>query len=194
MTVTDSGNGLVDPVSAVASFAVVVRAAHAGPQLAPVGNQAGSERQTLAFSLRANDADSDALTFRMSGAPDGAALDPVTGQFSWTPGGNQAGSYTITFSVTDGHSVSIETVTLAIANANQPPTFVPMGVQLVREGSDLVFRAIATDADGDPVQLSVLSGMPQGALFEASRGEFQWTPGFDQQGDHLLRLQAVDPS
>ena len=194
VTVTDSGNGLVAPASAAASFAVVVRAANAGPQLAPVGNRSGAEGQVLAFALRASDADYDPLTFTMTGAPDGAVLDPVTGAFSWTPLGNQSGSYSITFRASDGHSASTETVNVTIANSNQAPIFVPMGVQLVREGQEVVFRALATDPDGEAVQLAVLSGLPQGALFVPARGEFQWTPGFDQQGDHLLRLQATDIS
>src|SRR5690606_34280980 len=89
---------------------------------------------------------------------------------------------------------SSETVTIAVADVNHAPVFVPTGLQLLREGADLVFRVVAGDPDGDPLQLSVISGLPAGALFAASRGEFQWTPGFDQAGDHVVKFRAIDPS
>ena len=52
---TDSGSGVVTPVSANALFKVTVRAANAAPQLAPVGNQSVAEGGDLAFTLRGGD-------------------------------------------------------------------------------------------------------------------------------------------
>src|SRR5690606_21918254 len=164
------------------------------PQIAPVGDREVAEGEALAFSLRGVDADDDELTYRMTGAPEGAALDPLTGTFSWTPGLDASGVHEITFIVTDGHSSSSETVSITVANTNRAPQFVPAGLQLVREGSSLTFRIVAGDPDGEPVQYSVLTGLPEGALFVANRGEFQWTPGYDQAGDHAIRFRAVDPS
>ena len=40
--------------------------------------------------------------------------------------------------------------------------------------------------------LAAAAGLPEGALFVASRGEFSWTPGFDQAGDHLITFAAVE--
>ncbi|MGE1070959.1 hypothetical protein, partial [Pantoea agglomerans] len=75
VTVTDSGSGVVTPVSDTASFKVVVRATNAAPQLAPVGNHSITEGEALAFTLSGADADNDRLTFTMSGAPETASLD-----------------------------------------------------------------------------------------------------------------------
>src|SRR3546814_2593813 len=90
------------------TFRVIVRAANAGPRLAPVGDKQATEGAELAFSLRGADADGDTLTFTMDGAPEGASLDPVTGAFRWTPPGNASGSYAVTFTASDGHSSSSE--------------------------------------------------------------------------------------
>ena len=76
---------------------------------------------------------------------------------------------------------------------NQAPQFVPMGMQLAREGAALVFRIAAGDVDGDPVVLQAPNGLPEGMLFVPASGEIQWTPGFQQAGDHLLRFTATDP-
>src|SRR3546814_14686650 len=80
---------------------------------------------------------------------------PVTGAFRWTPALNASGSYSVVFTASDGNKSSSETVTITVANANQAPQFVPMGLQLVREGAPITFRVAAGAADGDPLQLSV---------------------------------------
>src|SRR3546814_16660062 len=77
----------------------------------------------------------------MTGAPEGAVLDPVTGAFRWTPALNASGSYSVVFTASDGNKSSSETVTITVANANQAPQFVPMGLQLVREGAPTTFRS-----------------------------------------------------
>ncbi|MFA7603825.1 MAG: CARDB domain-containing protein, partial [Novosphingobium sp.] len=194
VTVTDSGSGLVAPASASQAFRVVVRAANTAPQLAPVGNQAVREGEELVFDLRGLDADGDDLSFTMIGNLPGATLDAVTGTFRWTPALNAAGSYQISFTASDGHSSDSETVTFTVTNANQTPEFLPMATQLLREGTASSFTVIAVDGDGDPLSLSVVSGLPEGALFIPARGELQWTPGYDQAGDHVIRFAAVDPS
>src|SRR3546814_15048299 len=66
-----------------------------------------------------------------------------------------------------------------------------MGLQLVREGAPITFRVAAGDADGDPLQLSVVRGLPEGALLVPASGEFPWTPGFHQAGDHVVTFSAV---
>src|SRR3546814_16054276 len=52
VTVTDSGNAATDPASASRTFRVIVRAANAGPRLAPVGDKQATQGPALAFSLR----------------------------------------------------------------------------------------------------------------------------------------------
>ena len=194
VSVTDSGSGVTTPATTTASFKVIVRAANSGPQLVPIGPRQGTEAELLGFTLRATDPENDKLTFSMTGAPLDATLDPVTGAFAWTPARNASGTYAITFTASDGNLQSSETVTLTIANANQAPVFVTQGLQLVREGSDVVFKVVGADPDGDPLLLSVVTGLPQGALFVPATGEFQWTPGYDQAGDHAIKFRAIDPS
>src|SRR3546814_13437544 len=79
-------------------------------------------------------------------------------------------------------------LTIAVADANHAPLFVPAGLQLVREGTNLVFRVVANDPDADPLQLSVVSGLPGGALFVANSGEFQWPPDHDQARSEERRV------
>jgi subtilisin family serine protease len=78
-----------------------------------------------------------------------------------------------------------------IAQANHAPVLRPVGARRVGEGLALAFTVEAVDADGDPLALSA-SGLPSGASFDAGSGEFEWTPGFDQAGDHAVRFIVSD--
>jgi Putative Ig domain len=44
------------------------------------------------------------------------------------------------------------------------------------------------------VVYSALSPLPTGAFFNRQTGQFKWTPGFDQAGEHVVRFGATDPS
>ncbi|MFH1842062.1 MAG: Ig-like domain-containing protein, partial [bacterium] len=195
VTVTDSGNnGAASPESDTASFEVVVRGANAAPVLLPVGNQQATEGQLLTLQLQTVDPDGDVISFYAEGLPKGAALDPQTGIFTWVPALNQSGSHAVNLWATDGNASSRETIAIDVANSNQLPSFVPMIPQLTRENTEIRFVVVAADPDADPLLLSVLAGLPQGALFVPNRGEFVWTPGFDQAGDHVVTFAAQDPS
>ncbi len=194
VTVRDSGNNGTGAVGeSTGGFRIVVRNANSAPVLVPVGDRTVTEGAVLSFQLRALDADGDVVSFLAEDLPAGAVLDPLTGVFTWRPALNTAGTRSITFVATDGDGSSRETIDVVIANANQLPVFVPMIPQLAREGAELIFTVVAADADADPVVMAA-ANLPDGALFVASRGEFQWTPGFAQAGDHVVRFTAADPS
>ncbi|WP_369116152.1 putative Ig domain-containing protein, partial [Crocosphaera watsonii] len=61
-----------------------------------------------------NDSEGDTLTYFSNLLPGGSTLDPNTGEFKWTPTYFQAGDYEIPLSVSDGESVSTETVTISV--------------------------------------------------------------------------------
>ncbi len=195
VTVRDSGNGdALRAEQAVAAFRVNVRNANSAPLLVPVGNQSVAEGELLQFQLRGVDTDGDALSYRVIDLPSGATLDGASGVFSWRPALNRAGTYSVSFAATDGDQSSVETIDIAVANTNQLPVFVPVITQLAREGGELRFSVVVADADADPIQLAATAGMPAGAVFVPSRGEFVWTPGYEQAGEHVITLTAADPS
>ncbi len=199
--VRDSGNNGAAPTgSSTRTFRVSVRADNDPPVLAPIGPKAVTEGQLLSIQLQGSDPDGDTLTYSVARLgdstvlPKGASLDPVTGRFTWRPELNTAGIYQFVFGASDGDDLITETITVTVGNANQLPVFVPMFPQLAREGAELRFNVIAADADADALVLSVSNGLPVGALFVPTRGEFIWTPTFDQQGTHIVTFTALDPA
>ena len=194
VSVIDSGNGnSVQVLGDARTFNVVVRTANAAPVLAPIGDRQVLESKTLSVQLAAVDSDGDPLTYSATNLPPGAVLDPISGLLTWTPNLFQAGTYSgIGLSVSDGHRTSSESIAIIVANANQAPLVTPLPVQSGREGVLLQFTVSTSDIDGDPVALSV-TDLPQGATFDTRSGQFLWTPGFEQAGEHVLTFTGEDP-
>ncbi|KKG67693.1 hypothetical protein DU62_14260 [Methanosarcina mazei] len=61
----------------------------------------------------------------------------------------------------------------------------------VNEKSTLTFKVGARDADGDRLILSA-SGIPQGAVFNTTSGNFTWTPAVGQAGVYTITFKVSD--
>jgi hypothetical protein len=79
------------------------------------------------------------------------------------------------------------------APAAEPPVIsAPSQVQVVT-GEKLQFKVSASDPNGDKVILSLVSSPSGGGVgFNASTGEFVWTPSVSQKGVHRLIFKASD--
>ncbi|MGX9354808.1 putative Ig domain-containing protein [Roseobacteraceae bacterium S113] len=193
VTASDDGaGGTVSAASTTLALGITVRATNVAPVLDPIGTIAGTEGETLRATFGASDADGDALTFRADNLPFGARFDRGTGTLVWDVNNLQAGTFTFDLTVSDGSAESSETVTITIDDANRAPVFVPVTTQLGRERAEMRFTVVASDPDGDPVRLSVLSGLPERAAFSEERGEFVWIPTFEDAGRYTLLLGAQD--
>ncbi|MCX5701718.1 MAG: putative Ig domain-containing protein [Candidatus Omnitrophica bacterium] len=69
----------------------------------------------------------------------------------------------------------------AAAKANNAPVLAAIGNKSVNENVNLSFIISATDEDGDTLTYSA-TGLPTGALFNASTRTFSWTPSYAQAG------------
>ncbi len=161
---------------------VTLTAENDPPVLAPIGNRAASEGQTLEFTISATDDDvGNTLAYSAANLPSGASFTPATRSFSWTPTSTQAGSdHNVEFQVSDGFATDSETITI---NVNQAPVLAPIGDKTVGEGNLLQFTISGTDPDNDTLTYSAPT-LPTGATFDTGTRTFSWTPGFDQAGSY----------
>ncbi len=195
VTATDTGaDGLTDPAETELTFNLSVRTTNSAPVLDPVGTISGTESTPLSYDFNAGDDDGDGITYSVEDLPRNATFDRETGEFNWLPSSTQAGTYQMTVTASDGHSSSSETVTLVIAELNRAPVFVPMTTQFGRDRAELRFTVVSDDADGDPVVMSVIDGLPEGAYFNEETGQFSWIPQYDQSGDYVITFGVQDPS
>jgi hypothetical protein len=140
------------------------------------------------------------ITYAVSGLPPGAAFDPQTMEIVWTPGYTQAGNYAVTVVATDtgdGTGVPLSsriTVPIIISNANRAPVISNITNAIIDRGTTLDIPVVATDADGDPVTLTI-AGLPPFATFIQNAdgtGTIHFAPGAQTRGDYTLTVTAQD--
>jgi len=147
------------------------------PVLSAIGDKSAVQSNLLAFSITAYDVDGDAITLTVSNAPAGSLFGATNGNgsFSWALP-SPVGVYTCTFYAADDDGTDWEIVRLSIVSGTEPPVLQTIGNKSVIESQPLSFSVTATDAEGDPISLSV-SNPPSGSSFTSTNGSgtFTWT-------------------
>ena len=153
------------------------------------------ENQTAAYEAAAMDDEGDPLIYSLSGT-DAAlfTIDATTGEVSFiaapdfeVPGDADGDNvYDITVTASDGDNNTDRDVAIIVTNENDNiPVFTSPAAASVAEGQSAVYRATATDGDGDMPRYS-LSGT-DAALFRigSTTGEvrFRVAPDFERPGD-----------
>lgn len=156
---------------------------------------------TLSFLVSAVDPDGDPVDLFGSALPPGSSFvdnGDDTGTFTWSPTADQEGVYLASFSGLDNRggtgAASTEITVTGAPAENRPPFLMAPTTQQVLEGARLQFAVIATDPDGDPVDLTA-DGLPPGANFVDQfndSGVFDWTPGSDQSGTYEVTFTGND--
>jgi hypothetical protein len=161
---------------------IVVNNTNRSPVLAPIGPRSVAEGELLSIVLSATDEDRDTLTYSVNPLLSGAKLNSSTGVFKWKPYVGQKGNYSLTFTVSDGKGgTDSEEVFITVKRVNRPPKFTtpPPDNITLQEGESRNFMVVATDPDGDPVNLSA-SGLRNWMSFE--NGRFVMSPGAQDGG------------
>ncbi len=90
--------------------------------------------------------------------------------------------------------VVVASTELTILPVNDAPQFVSVPAsQLLVSGQLWQYQLRTYDADGDGISLS-LDGAPAGMVLEPLSGLLTWVPTREDNGTHLLRVRASDPS
>lgn len=110
--------------------------------------------------------------------------------------GNRTGIAEFSLSNVIISNTSSKPVPITIKNATVLIDTAPVMNQIccpksVNEKSTLTFKVSARDADGDRLILSA-SGLPQGAVFNTTSGNFTWTPERGQAGTYTLTFKVSD--
>ncbi|MEJ2076038.1 MAG: choice-of-anchor A family protein, partial [Reinekea sp.] len=141
----------------------------------------------------AKDANRDSFRFELVSGPDGMTSNYWNAGYTrWTPTHEQAGTYEVTMRVYDNYGgESLQTYTLTVVLDQRPElTQLPLDTAIV--GHRYLSRNRATDADGDAIVFSMISG-PDGMSVDSSNGGYtRWVPTEAQIGTHSVTLQAKD--
>jgi hypothetical protein len=191
--VTDNSS---PPLSATASFNVIVMVPNNPPSLAAVPNQTVGAGSLVTVPLSATDPDlGQLLTFTLVAGPAGAAVNPSTGVFTWTAS-TVPSTNSVTVQVTDNGIPNLsdsKSFNIIVITANTSPVLATVPNLLGTPGSAVTWQLSATDADTPAQKLtySLVSG-PTGASVNASSGLFSWTPTSSQVGSAAITVAVTD--
>jgi hypothetical protein len=192
-TATDN---LLPQLTDMKSVVIHVSKPNQPPALAPIKDWTINDETLLTFRANATDPNVPlaSLAFALgSNAPAGASIS-TDGIFYWTPTEQQGGIYPFTVTVSNGALSDSKTVTITVAEVEQPPVLTVPGSQTVDVGTLLIFAVSATNPDVDDLATLSASGLPSGASFDSDLGSFVWTPGNGQgPGVYTVTFRAVEP-
>ncbi len=155
----------------------------------------------VASGLLSNDTDteSDSLTVAVATEPTNGALSlAADGSFVYTPDADFSGTDTFTYTVNDGYTDSAEaTVTITVNPVNDAPVVVDDSYSVVTN-EQLVVSATSgvlandSDADGDSLTVTLVTGPAHGTLLVSGDGSFQFTPETDYEGSDSFTYTVND--
>jgi len=154
-----------------------------------------AEDVPLSGTLGGSDVDGDPLTFSLVTAPaKGSLVVNSDGTFTYTPAANDSGSYTFTYEVCDPSSECDETtVTLVVNPVNDAPVATTTSLS-TDEDVPLNGSLAGSDADGDSLTFSVVTGPAKGSLVVNADGTFTYTPAANDSGSYTFTYRVCDPS
>ncbi len=180
------------------SFVVAVANANQGPSITSTAITSATEGQLYFYDVDGTDPDlafGDSVTYSLPTAPSGAMIDRLSGAITWTPTLDQSGTHDVTVRIDDSAGLfDVQSFTIVVANTSQPPVITSTPTLDATEAAPYVYDVDADDPDlseGDAVSFALLVA-PIGATIDPASGEMNWTPSFDQPGQHAVVVRAMD--
>lgn len=102
------------------------------------------------------------------------------------------GAYTVDLEITDEEGF-IDTATDSFTLTNAAPTLTLPASYAGVENAPFSLSVPATDADGDTLTYTLVSG-PAGMTLQSATGALSWTPGYASAGTHAFSVSVTDGS
>jgi hypothetical protein len=157
-----------------------------------------TEDVSFSGNLIASDPDAgDLLTFTKGIGPDWLVVES-DGSFSGTPDNDDVGVHEAVVQVTDAEGASdLATLTITVANTNDPPAFVSSSPVAAPATEDLPYLATLASMAGDPDagdSISFEKAFGPGWLTVAPDGSLSGTPANSDTGENSFIIRVTDGS
>lgn len=194
-TVEDSDSDGAGILSDSEEMTITVNHVNRPPVIYLVKDETTKENDLLEFRLAGADPDVEdlgKLVFTGMDLPKGSELKDST--FIWTPDFFQSGPYTVKFKISDPSGLSsAQDMKIVVENVNRNPVIEPVATVLdAKENALFTYQFRITDPDREKLTLTLLP-LPSGAVFDAEKQLFTWTPTYEQAGSYDMTLVAKDP-
>lgn len=161
---------------------------------APVANGQSlstPEDTSLSITLTGSDPDGDPLTYSIVNQPVNGTLSGIAPNMTYTPSANYHGSDSFTFKVNDGTVDSnTATVTITVTPVNDAPVAEEQSVSTTEDAAKTIVL-VGTDADGDAMTYSIVTGPSHGSL--SGTGSIKtYTPAANFNGSDSFTFKVND--
>ncbi len=149
------------------------------------------ENTSVGITLVGSDVEDDPLTFFILASPTEGVLTGVAPNLTYTPDTNSSGTDSFTYGVNDGALDSTPaTVTIIVTPVNNPPVAIDQTVA-TDEDVPVTITLGGSDADGDSLTFSVVSGPANGTL-SGTAPNLTYTPNTDFNGNDSFTFITSD--
>ncbi|WP_425004344.1 Ig-like domain-containing protein [Mycolicibacterium sp. S3B2] len=182
--------------SAVSTVSITVTAVNDTPVAADDSVTTNEDTQ-LTGNVLTNDTDTEGNTLTatlVTGPSHGALTLNADGTFTYTPTANYHGTDSFTYTATDGTTTSTAaTVTVTVNAVNDIPVAVNNSYT-TNENTQLTGNVLTndTDADGNTLTATLVTGPTRGTLTLNSDGSFTYTPTTNYHGTDVFTYKAND--
>ena len=157
--------------------------------------QPGVAEVGLRYTRRfpAVDPDGDALNYAIEEGPAGLTISTSDGTITWDAPANLVGTsplVKLTAKDPAGHTARYQ-FRIPVRAANTAPRFDSTPLLTVTAGAIYRTDVVASDADGDPLTLQLVSG-PTGLTLDAATGRVSWTTATANVGTHNVKVSLTD--
>ncbi len=149
------------------------------------------EDTSLSITLTGSDADGDSLTYSIVAQPLHGDVSGTAPELTYTPDANYNGPDSFTFKVNDGEADSnIATVTITVTPVNDAPVAEEQSVSTTEDAARTIVL-VGTDADGDALTYSIVTGPSHGSL--SGTGSIKtYTPAANFNGSDSFTFKVND--
>ena len=141
---------------------IIVNSLNQPPVIQPIADVTLSEGQTITFVPRVSDPDGDDVSVTYSGW--------ITTE-SYKTDYDDAGTYEVKITASDGMASVFETVGVTVLDVNRAPVISEMSDISVNEGELVDVDPVASDPDGDSVELTIGSPLDSQGRWQTSSAD-----------------------
>ncbi|MCP3145060.1 Ig-like domain-containing protein [Pyxidicoccus xibeiensis] len=154
-----------------------------------------AEDTPAAITLTGTDADSNSITFTLVTPPGQGTLSGTPPDVTYTPSANYHGPDSFTYRATDawGESSAPATVSVTVTPVNDPPTGVPVPVQLNEDSAVDLPPLQGTDPDNDALTFAVQE-LPTHGTLTGTPASLRYVPDADHHGTDSFTFIVTDAS
>ncbi|MFY9914471.1 MAG: Ig-like domain-containing protein, partial [Nocardioidaceae bacterium] len=142
------------------------------------------------------DVDGDTLTVTsVTGAAHGPISNPSPGSFTYDPDPNWFGLESLSYTISDGNGgTASANVTVTITAVNDPPVANPNAFTIAEDSGALALNVTGndTDADGDTLTVTSVTGAAHGTIANPSAGVYTYDPDPNWFGLESLTYTVSD--